>query len=94
MKIEDLFGLIIFVVLIIWVVYNLIYWTVLAWFYPDKLKKWNIDYVKQLPKWFPFKSNLTKNTKKRSVWPARLIMLFINTMFILFFVMVFILENK
>lgn len=89
MEIKDLLGLVIFIILIIWVIYNLIYWNVLSGRYPDKANQWAVDNTKLLPYWFPFKSKIVKNAErryiKRSIWPGRLINLFIIIMILSFF---------
>ena len=91
MQTKDFFGLIILVVGSIWIIYSLFYWINLAWRYPDKLTKWAIANAERLPEWFPLKSFSLKNAKRRSFWPARLIMPFIDIIFVSFWIITFVL---
>ena len=90
MLIKNLLGLIILVVWFILLIYNLIYWTNLAWRYPDKLREIAIANAKRQPNWFPFKKYSLKRAEHQTLWPARLISLFVDiTLALMLLVIIF-----
>lgn len=83
MPIKNLFGSIVLIASLIWITYNLIYWNNLVWRYPDKLREIAIANVKRQPEWLPLKKYSLKRAEQQTTWPARLILLFIDIIFIL-----------
>ena len=83
MPIENLIGPIILIAGFIWIAYILIYWTNLVWRFPEKFREIAITNATHLPKWFPFRDASLKRAERQSIWPARLILLFIDTIFLL-----------